>query len=182
MIAIMSPALDPLFIGSRFVHLANGAVLFRSATAVREMFVIDQGQIQLIRHTVHGAKLVLQRAGPGIIVAEASAYSQTYHCDAITVEDCTLRAVPKSAFLSALAADPDLATVWAANLARGVQAARIKSEIRALPKVAERLDARLGEGNTLPPKGHWQDIANELGITREALYRELSRRRTGPKA
>jgi len=33
------------------------------------------------------------------------------------------------------------------------------------------------EGNTPPEKGRWQEVASELGVTREALYRELARRR-----
>lgn len=177
MIVIMPPTLETLFSGSRSVHLADGAVLFRSAAPVSEIFLVSAGQIHLIRHTVHGVKMVLQRARQGMVVAEASAYSDNYHCDAIAATDCIALALPKPAFLSAIASNPSLAAVWAATLARGVQAARIKSEIRSLPKVAERLDAWLGEGNRLPEKGHWQDVANELGITREAFYRELARRK-----
>lgn len=63
------------------------------------------------------------------------------------------------------------------NLARTVQAARVRAEIRSLPKVAERLDAWLDEGHVLPTKGRWQDLAAELGVSREALYRELAQRR-----
>jgi hypothetical protein len=62
-------------------------------------------------------------------------------------------------------------------LARAVQATWVRSEIRSLPKVAERLDAWLNEGCVLPDKSCWQDVAAELGVTREALYRELARRR-----
>lgn len=141
------------------------------------MFLVESGQIHLCRHTVHGAEMVLQRAIPGMVVAEASAYSDSYHCDAIATTRCIVLALPKPAFLLALASDSDLAATWAATLARGVQAARFRSEIRSLLKVADRLDAWLGEGNHLPKKGSWQVVANELGITREALYRELARRR-----
>jgi len=63
-------------------------------------------------------------------------------------------------------------------LARGVQAARLKAEIRSLSKVSERLGAWLEAGNTLPEKGRWQEVAAELSVTREALYRELARRRS----
>ena len=182
MITIMLSALETLFSGSRSVHLPAGAFLFRSASSVAEIFLVHSGQIQLRRHTVHGAEMVLQRARPGMVVAEASAYSDRYHCDATAETDCIVLALPKPVFLSAMASDPGLASTWAATLARSVQAARIKSEIRSLPRVAERLDAWLGEGNSLPEKGHWQDAANELGITREALYRELARRRKGPNA
>ena len=69
---------------------------------------------------------------------------------------------------------------WSALLARSVQAARLRAEIRSLPRVAERLDAWLGEGNALPERGRWQEVAAELGVTREALYRELSSRRPHP--
>lgn len=58
-----------------------------------------------------------------------------------------------------------------------VQAARLRAEIRSLPKVADRLDAWLAAGNRLPERGQWQDAAAELGVTREAMHRELSRRR-----
>jgi hypothetical protein len=60
---------------------------------------------------------------------------------------------------------------------RAVQAARLRAEIRPLPRVANRLDAWLGADNRLPGRGRLQEVAADLGITREALYRELSRRR-----
>jgi CRP-like cAMP-binding protein len=134
--------------------------------------------VLLQRHTTHGVHLVLQNAGPAAVIAEASAYSDRYHCDAVAAEESAVAALPKDRFLSALADDPTLAASWSAMLARGIHAARFRAEIRSLPKVSERLDAWLGEGNSLPEKGRWQDLAAEVGVTREALYRELSRRRT----
>jgi hypothetical protein len=59
--------------------------------------------------------------------------------------------------------------------------ARVRAEIRSLPKVAERLEAWLREGHVLPDKGCWQDVAAELGVSREALYRELARRRNNER-
>lgn len=173
----MSNALETLFVGSRSIHLAAGGVLFRSASPVSEMFLVISGQIHLCRHTVHGAEMVLQRATSGMVVAEASAYSDSYHCDAIAATDSIALTLPRPIFLSAIASNPVLSATWAAALACGLQAARFRSEIRSLPKVADRLDAWFGEGNHLPEKGQWQNVANELGITREALYRELARRR-----
>lgn len=177
MIVIMSHNFETLFHQSRSVYLGAGQVLFRIGAPVSEMFLVRSGIIHLCRHTLHGAEMVLQRAFPDAVVAEASAYSDSYHCDAVAAIDSVVQALPKGAFLAALEKDTNIATAWAAMLARGVQAARLRSEIRTLPKVADRLDAWLGEGNSLPNKGHWQDVASELGVTREALYRELAHRR-----
>ena len=85
-------------------------------------------------------------------------------------------------FVARLRSDPDLAEVWARNLAHAVQAARLRAEIRSLPRVADRLDAWLAKGRSLPDKGRWQEVAAELGVTREALYRELARRRSEKRA
>jgi CRP-like cAMP-binding protein len=179
MITIMRMAISMLFQDARDTGLAAGETLFVSGQEVTGIYMVRSGRVHLQRHTTHGAHMVLQNAGPGAVVAEASAYSSLYHCDAVAAEKSAVAGLPKERFLSALAEDPALAANWSALLARSVQAARLRAEIRSLPRVADRLDAWLGEGNALPEKGSWQNVAAELGVTREALYRELSRRRTG---
>ena len=154
-----------------------GSELFRTGDRVREMFLVRTGRVLLQRQTSAGATLTLVTAIGGAILAEASAYSDTYHCDAISGETSLVVALPKARFRAALARDTAAAETWAEMLARGVQAARMRAEIRSLPKVADRLDAWLDSGNALPEKGRWQDLAAELSVTREALYRELARRR-----
>ena len=46
--------------------------------------------------------------------------------------------------------------------------------------LADRLDAWLAEGHAFPERGRQQELAAELGVTREALYREMARRRKKP--
>ena len=179
MITIMQHGLLLLFAGSRSLDLPTGEAVFLTGQRVEMIFMLRAGRVQLERHTTHGARLILQNAGPDTVLAEASAFSEIYHCDAVVTEPATLWALPKPAFIAAMRDDPDLALAWSAMLARSVQAARVRAEIRSLPKVAERLDAWLDEGHALPEKGRWQDVAAELGVTREALYRELARRRSG---
>lgn len=178
MITIMREPISMLFSDMRVVDLAPGQTLFLAGEEVTEVFMVRSGRVHLQRYTTHGVHMVLQNAGPGAVLAEASAYSDRYHCDAFAPEEAVVAALPKARFLTALADDPALAASWSAILARSVQAARFRSEIRSLPRVSDRLDAWLEEGNRLPDKGRWQDVAGELGVTREALYRELSRRRS----
>jgi CRP-like cAMP-binding protein len=177
MITIMQISISTLFQDARDTKLAPGETLFLAGKEVTDIFMVRAGRVHLQRHTTEGAYMVLQDAGPGAVVAEASAYSYRYHCDAVAAEESVVAGLPKARFLSALANEPALAENWAALLAGAVQAARLRAEIRSLPKVADRLDAWLGEGNALPEKGRWQVVAAELGVTREALYRELSCRR-----
>lgn len=182
MIAIIRQSISTLFQDARASALADGETLFVTGQEVTSIYMVRSGSIHLLRHTTHGAQMVLQNTGPGAIIAEASAYSPRYHCDAAAAGESVVASVPKERFLSALATDPTLAASWSELLARSVQAARLRAEIRSLPKVADRLDTWLGEGNRLPDKGRWQDVAAELGVTREALYRELSRRRAETQA
>jgi len=182
MIAIMRMAISKIFQDARDTGLAPGETLFAAGEDVANIYMVRSGRVHLQRHTTLGAHMVLQNAGPGAVVAEASAYSSRYHCDAVAPEESVVAGLPKERFLSALADEPALAESWSALLARSVQAARLRSEIRSLPRVADRLDAWLGEGNALPERGRWQEVAAELGVTREALYRELSRRRTENRA
>jgi CRP-like cAMP-binding protein len=74
--------------------------------------------------------------------------------------------------------DPALAAAWAQHLALEIQRARAHAEILSLKTVAERVDAwiTLNDG-TLLPKGSWRRVASEIGVSPEALYRELARRR-----
>lgn len=177
MIGIMPALFEPLFADAAAREFATGDVLFRAGDPVVSMILLRDGRADLVRHTGHGLRLILQRAGPGQILAEASAWSDAYHCDAVASGPCVAAFVPRQVFRLRLMSDPGLAEDWAGTLARAVQAARLRAEIRSLPRVADRLDAWFAEGHSLPEKGQWQEVAAELGITREALYRELARRR-----
>lgn len=48
----------------------------------------------------------------------------------------------------------------------------------SLKTVAERLDAWTAANQGAPPiKGEWKTVAVEMGVSPEALYRELAKRR-----
>jgi CRP-like cAMP-binding protein len=64
------------------------------------------------------------------------------------------------------------------HLAGEVHRTRTRAEILSLKSVAARLDAWMAfNGGKLPPKGRWYQAASEIGVTPEAFYRELARRR-----
>jgi len=158
--------------------LSKGAFLFHQGDPVTSVFVLQKGSVELTRFQEDGEKLVLQRAGAATFLAEASVYSDVYHCDAAVVEPSVVHEMSRAAFLRLLEGEEALFHAWAAQLAREVQATRYRCEILSLKTVAQRLDGWFEwKGGTLPPKGQWKSLAHQIGVSPEALYREIARRR-----
>ena len=180
MIAIMSNILftQLLDLAHREQQLAAGEVLFRAGDRVRSLFLVIAGAIQLTRSLLHGPQLILQRAGPGTVLAEASLFADRYHCEGEAVNASMVRLVPVRRLRETLMKETELVTAWTRHLAQEVQRARAHVEIVSLKTVSARVDAwmMLNDG-PLPPKGQWRQVAAEIGVTPEALYRELARRR-----
>ena len=165
-------------LGQREQALAAGDVLFRAGDPILSLFLVISGALLLRRSLPHGSELVLQRTGPGAILAEASLFVQSYHCDAIAAQPSVLCVVPRLRIEAALASDPELARAMTHHFAQEVQRSRAVAEILSLKTVAERVTAWMVLNDTgLPPKGRWRHVAAEIGITPEAFYRELARRR-----
>lgn len=184
MIAIMSLRLSDqlLALPGAAQRLRAGQSLFRRGDAVRRIFVLREGGIHLVRHDTEGRAIVLQRAGPGSVLAEASLFSPRYHCDAVAFAPTRLHAVGRNTVSRHWRAAPDFAEAFAAHLAREVQQARLRAEILALKTVAERLEAWLAwNDGALPPKGSRRLVALEIGVSPEALYREIARRACSPR-
>ena len=173
----MSAKFTTIFEESEAITLDAKLDLFRTGDRVRWLYLVADGQVELIRHSSSGTPMILTRVGRGDVIAEASAYSDVYHCDGVTKTRSHLQRLPVSRFRELLRSSPELAESWAAELARSLQKARMQSEIRTLKTVAERLDAWLMDNRELPRKGQMQDLAHVLGVSREALYRELAKRR-----
>ena len=183
MIAIMSVAdhLRALLAVER--SFAVGEFLFHRGDRVRRMHLVLAGAIDLTRHQEDGASLVLQRSVPGSVLAEASLHADRYHCDAIATAPTRTLAITRADFLARLIADPGFAQAWTAHLAQEVHKARLRAEMLALRTVAARFDAWCAANDGMTPaKGAWRVVAAEIGVSPEALYRELARRRRSARS
>lgn len=158
--------------------IRQGANLFHQDDQIRSLFVVEQGLVELTRHQIDGTSIVLQRAAKQTVLAEASMYSKSYHCDAAVALPSRICEIPKVSFLERIRKDEAFSNHWSAHLAKEVQAARYRSEILSRKTVAERLDGWLTwQGAELPSKGHWKSVAAQIGVSPEAFYRELAKRR-----
>ena len=157
--------------------LARGERLFARGDPVRRLHLVVAGELRLHRDTAEGTPIVIERVGPGRVLAEASVDAARYHCDASAALDSRVRSVPIARARRALE-EPALLRAWSAMLAGELQAMRSRAALLRLRGVAARLDAWLALNESgLPPKGAMRGLADELGVTPEALYRELARRR-----
>ena len=145
---------------------------------MRNLYVVVDGLVRLVRHQANGATVVLQRAHAGELLAEASLFASRYHCDAVAEQASRVACIDKTGALRALRDDPRGSLELAAHLAGEVQSARARAELLSLRTVSERLQAWRALHGELPPRGRWIRVAQEIGVTPEALYRVLSQVRT----
>ena len=157
-------------------HFSAGQTVFHLGSPVHQVHFVRRGIIHLLRHQSDGTALVLQRAVPGAMLAEASIYSDIYHCDACAQEAAVTFAVERDDLRRHLDSSPQARQALVQIYAQGLQQARMQCEILSLKTVKARLSAWLVWNGELPPKGQWRRIAGEIGVSPEALYREIAAR------
>ena len=179
MIPIMYDALIEIFRMRRNsrVEIEQGVFLFHQDDAVNSIYIVEQGCVEFTRFQKNGNSIVLQRADNKTVLAEASLYSNTYHCDALATLPNVLYRLPKLVFQKLLESDKVLSNRWAAFLAQEVQSSRLRLEILSRNTDADKLDGWLTwNDGILPVKGTWKNVASQIGVSPEALYRELAKR------
>ncbi len=159
-------------------ELAAGQTLFRQGDAVTAIFAVEHGRLRLIRHTVDDRKVLLHTARAGELFAEAALFSATYHCDAIADLASRIRVLSKPELLAAFRADAAFALDFMRVLARQVMALRTRLELRSIRSARERLLQHLllaaDAERRVRLEGTLMDMAAEIGMTHETLYRSLA--------
>ncbi len=170
---LLPPTLQPLCEAQ--AHPAN-AVLFRSGQKPRWMFFVTAGEVVLERHGLNGETACLQRSRQGF-VGEASLTTERYHCDARTTQPSQVERIPIDALRQALRSDRDFSARWIQMLSAEVRQLRLNHERLSLPKVQDRvlhlLDTE-GQQGCYTLSGSLKQLAAQLAVTHEALYRALA--------
>ena len=115
----------------------------------------------------------------GEFFVEAALFSDAFHCDAVATEPSQVRIYPKPVVLNALRTDPASAISFLAHVAHQVIELRQRLELMKVRSAKERVMLYLDsnaepDGHTVNLRGQLQDIASDLGLTRESLYRTLA--------
>ena len=124
-------------------------------------------------------------ARPGETFAEAALFADAYHCDAIAQAPSQVTVIGKRDLLRDVRRDASKVLELARAMAGQVRDLRARLEIRNIRAADQRLLAWLrlrarGNPPSLELDRRWTQVAEEIGLTREATYRALSAmRRTG---
>ena len=164
---------------TRVRQLAAGEILFRQGDAAFAIFAIERGRLQLIRHTIDSRRVVLHTARTGELFAEAALFATVYQCDAMAAEASQVSVFPKRELLEAFRKDSGLAERFMALLAHQIHVLRARLEERNIRSARERVLHHLAlaagpDERSVLLEGTLIDLAAEIGLSHEALYRTLS--------
>ena len=159
--------------------LKAGEPLFRLGDKTIGLCEVITGRVRLARVDQSGREIILHVAGPGETLAEASLFSPYYHCDAIASNAAVVRIYPRRDVLAAFAKNPKAAQAFSEMLAHQVMSLRTRIEQRNIRSARERVRHFLvlnvgSDRRTVELSGTLKDVAAEIGLTHEALYRTLA--------
>lgn len=161
-------------IRTRTQSLAPGEALFRAGDKTRAIFHMERGDLRLCRGAV-----TLHQPRPGDLFAEEGLFAPAYSCDAIALRPSVVEVFPKGAVLLHLSAHPQINLSFSAYLTGQVQVLRGRLELMRLTGAGERVMAyltRLGAAeDVIRLDRPLIAVAEEIGLTHEALYRTLAR-------
>ncbi len=150
--------------------LAKGEHVFRQGDETRGVFFVVSGAICLTRLTEAGAAVTLHNAKVGGMFAEASLYSDHYHCDAIAVAPSEVIHLSKRAIQTRQREDAAFSEGLTRRLATQVQDYRQLLTLHAVKSANERVYLAVASGRL---RGSVTQLASEIGLTKEACYRAL---------
>lgn len=152
-------------------HYLAGEHLFHMGDVSDAIFFVLSGEVHLQRYTRTGDLIVIHRAFANGVFAEASLFSDSYHCDGVAQMETSIIAIFKRDILSLMDADPGFALKVTAYFAKQVQDYRRLLELRSIRSAKDRVLAGLQEGWH---QGSILSFAAQIGLTHEATYRALN--------
>ena len=158
-------------------RLAAGQALFNQCDRASGVYEVVSGKVRLTRVDADGHELLLGIACVGDTFAEASLFTPIHGFSAVAMGKAILRLYPKCSLLAEFARNPQAAQAFAALLARQVIDLRTRLERHNLHSARDRVRHYLAAGaedGTVVLPGTVKDLAGELGLSHEALYRTLS--------
>lgn len=169
---------SPLRDRASYRNLVAGQVLFHYRDPAESIFALEIGRIRLVRYTGEGNLVVFQIVRAGESFAESALFTQLYHCQAVVEVPSRVICYPKTLVLEALQRS-ELALSLLRQFDRKSQFLKKLLELRTIRSARDRILQYLlfsvSPGETrLYFDRPYKDIATELGLSPETLYRTLA--------
>ncbi|MFH7812363.1 MULTISPECIES: Crp/Fnr family transcriptional regulator [Acetobacter] len=160
--------------------LQRGDFLFQRNTPAIGVYEVLEGRVSMSRLDPVGRDVILFVATPGETLAEATIFGGNYHCNAVALTQAIVRLYPQPLLLQEYEQNQQFAIAYTRMLARQLVSARARIEQRNMQSARDRLRHFLSlnmdpERLSVKVRGTLKELAGELGLTHESLYRALAR-------
>lgn len=165
--------------GAIYQNLVAGQTLFHFRDPAEYIFALEVGRIRLVRYTREGNLVVFQIVRATESFAESALFSELYNCNAIAEIPSRVVAYPKTTVTEVLQHNPDLTLSLLRRFERKSQSLKQLLELRSIRSARDRILQYLlfstNSGETrIDFDRSYKDIATELGLSPETLYRTLA--------
>jgi CRP-like cAMP-binding protein len=162
-----------------FQNLVAEQVLFHEREPAQAIFAVAVGRFRLVRYTSEGQLVTFQVVRAGESFSESALFSDSYNCNAIAEVPSRVIAYPKQILLSVLQERSDFAINFMKRFERKSQWLKSLIELRSIRSARERvlqylLTLARHSPTTLTFDRPLKNVASELGLSPEVLYRTLA--------
>ena len=152
--------------------IRSGEALFLQGDATKGLFYLFTGAIDLTRATSSGHNIVIHRANAGEMFAEASLFTNQYHCTAVATRDSEVIECRRDVVKSLLQNDLEFTRDVVSKFATQIQEGRRRIELLSIRSADERILSAINSGLLVDDISKLADL---LGLAQETVYRALKR-------
>lgn len=155
----------------RLRHYSRGEMIFAQGDLTRGLYYVVEGVVTLKRYTQQGQGVVIHRARAHGVFAEASLFSDRYHCHAIAEENSRVLEFDRATLINMFASNSHFAMAMAGQFAHQLQQQRRRMELLSIKRADERIYNAMIAGDW---EGNVMALAAQVGLSHEATYRGLA--------
>jgi CRP-like cAMP-binding protein len=159
--------------------LEQGEFLFQRGDIAINFYTVLDGCVRMVRYSQNGDAIVMHTARSGDSLAEASLFTDRYHCDAEAMLPSTVACFAKNKIMAILRDSPEKSMACIALFSRQVVGLRALLEVRSIRSARDRVLHYLllrTNPNTMEVSmaGSVKAMAHDLAMAHETLYRTLA--------
>jgi len=172
--------LEELATQCHIVELAAGDTLFQQDVPGEVLYILEEGQIHIVRKYPTGEEVVLATEGPYYVIGELSMLAGLPRTGGVVaVSDCSLIAVDRQAFMDVCERVPEVAGKVIVYLSQRLYQMNLLVREHAIGNVAARVASMLvllsgGEPGEIPARIRVSRIARAVAIDADSVERILN--------